>query len=110
MYYAAGYNEAFVTLEQKKEDAIMVQVESGEQEIFICNTALNAIKVCVFVDPSGERTRFASDIKYDDGRLSYFGDNNNNTCGLKIDSIQQKDSGIWKYLKLLYCTKCLNFP
>ena len=93
----------FVTLKHNEEDANLVKVKIEDQAILICKTLSKDIKACAFVDPSGERRRFAPDIKYEYGRLSYFGEYTSNTCGLKIDSTLQKDIGIWRYVNLLSC-------
>ena len=85
-----------VTLKQDDDKAAPVHVKAGERVILSCNTESEDTKVCEFMDPSGELWQMTPGLTYDDGRLSYPGDDIKNTCQLKIDQTQEKDHGVWK--------------
>ena len=85
-----------VILGQDADKSFPVHVKVGEQIVLSCRTASEDIRVCEFIDPSGEHWVLATDINYEDGRISYIGNDTKKVCGLRINSMQPKDSGIWR--------------
>ena len=93
---SAVHAQVSVILEQDVDQSAPVHVKVGEQVVLSCKTASEDIRLCEFIDPSGEHWMLATDINYEDGRLFYYGDNTKKACGIKITSTHQRDSGIWR--------------
>ena len=96
IYISAAHAMVSVGLEQDDNQAAPLHVKAGERAVLSCNTESEDVKTCEFIDPSGEHWRMIFGIKYEDGRLSYPGDDIKNTCELKINQSQEKDHGVWK--------------
>lgn len=72
-----------------------VEVKEGEAAELSCTTPLD-IAFCTFFDPSGESLNMQPGIRYEDGRITYLGNDQKKDCGVKINNVQEKDNGEWK--------------
>ena len=77
-------------------EAAPLQMKVGERVSLICKTASADIKLCHFVDPSGQQWGLRPGVTYQEGRISFPGQQVKNTCGITINSTQEKDNGIWR--------------
>jgi len=71
-----------------------VEVRGGEVAKLSCSTPSN-IAFCTFVDPSGESFNMVGGLNYEDGRISYLGEDAKKDCGIVIKNVQEKDNGEW---------------
>jgi len=74
-----------------------IRVKVGEEARLTC-TADSRITFCIFFSPTGGSFPFSvgQDIKYEEGRIVYFGTNPEKECGIKINSVTESDNGQWK--------------
>ena len=71
-----------------------VEVRGGEVAKLSCSTPSDIV-FCTFVDPSGESFNMLGGLNYEDGRISYLGEDAKKDCGIVIKNVQEKDNGEW---------------
>ena len=71
-----------------------VEVRAGEELRLTCNTQSD-LQFCQFEDPAEEMFILSSDSVYQDGRLSYHGEDPRKDCGIRIGNIKESDNGNW---------------
>ena len=90
-----------------KEDDNWRSAVGGEAQL-LCTSKLKII-FCTFLTPrfyqnvchivmlwsSGETLRLKPGKSYEEGRISFFGSNPNAQCGIKLNSVEEKDFGEW---------------
>lgn len=72
-----------------------VEVREGEAAELSCTTPSDIV-FCTFVDPSGETLNMLPSLNYENGRISFLGSDPKTACGVKINSVEEKDNGEWK--------------
>ena len=73
-----------------------VEVRAGEELRLSCNTQSD-LTHCQIEDPAEEAFIFRSDsvYVYQDGRLSYHGEDPRKDCGIRIGNVKESDNGNW---------------
>jgi len=71
-----------------------IEVRTGDEAQLSCTTSSN-IRFCQFKSPSGEPFILEKGIQYEDGRITYDGEDSNTECGVKITNVMEKDNGQW---------------
>jgi len=71
-----------------------IEVRTGDEAHLSCTTS-SEIAFCTFKSPSGDNHILRKDIKYEDGRITYFGEDTATECGVKISNVLEKDNGVW---------------
>ena len=69
-------------------------MRTGDEAQLSCTTSSN-IRFCQFKSPSGEPFILEKGIQYEDGRITYDGEDSNTECGVKITNVMEKDNGQW---------------
>jgi len=71
-----------------------IEVRTGDEAHLSCTTS-SEIAFCTFKSPSGDSHILRKGIKYEDGRITYFGEDTATECGVKISNVLEKDNGVW---------------
>jgi len=71
-----------------------IEVRTGDEAHLSCTTS-SEIAFCTFKSPSGDNHILRKGIKYEDGRITYFGEDTATECGVKISNVLEKDNGVW---------------
>jgi len=71
-----------------------IEVRTGDEAHLSCTTS-SEIAFCTFKSPSGDSHILRKGIKYEDGRITYFGEDTATECGVKILNVLEKDNGVW---------------
>jgi len=74
-----------------------VEVRVGESAELTCSTSVN-ILFCQFMSPYGESLIISPQLKYEEGRIEFAGEDKNKHCGIKINQVKEQDNGEWKCL------------
>ena len=62
-----------------------------------CSTSpSHNIQFCVFTKPDGTSFILKKNFTYEDGRLTYAGEDESTDCGVRILGVEEKDNGEWK--------------
>jgi len=72
-----------------------VEVREGEEARLTCSTSSADIVFCQFEDPSGNSFIMKENLPYEDGRLTYHGENPTKDCGIRIANVRESDNGKW---------------
>jgi len=72
-----------------------VEVKQGESAELTCSTGVD-ILFCQFTTPYGESLIMSPEINYEAGRIAFAGEEQKKHCGVKINSVEEKDNGEWK--------------
>lgn len=72
-----------------------VEVREGEEARLSCTTSSADIQFCQFDDPSGKSFIMKKNIPYEDGRLTYHGEDESRECGIRIANVKESDNGKW---------------
>merc|ERR1711988_48527 len=60
-----------------------------------CSTSSADIAFCQFEAPSGKSFIMSKNLPYEDGRLTYHGEDPSKECGIRIASVKEEDNGKW---------------
>ena len=71
-----------------------VEVRAGEEARLTCTTQSD-LEFCQFEDPAGESFIMSVGGSYQDGRLSYHGEDPKKECGIRIENVRESDNGNW---------------
>jgi len=72
-----------------------VEVREGEEARLTCSTSSADIVFCQFEDPSGKSFIMKENLPYEDGRLTYHGEDPTKDCGIRIANVRESDNGKW---------------
>jgi len=72
-----------------------VEVRAGEEARLSCSTSSADIAFCQFEAPSGKSFIMSKNLPYEDGRLTYHGEDPSKECGIRIASVKEEDNGKW---------------
>jgi len=72
-----------------------VEVREGEEARLSCTTSSADIQFCQFENPEGKSFIMSKNLPYEDGRLTYHGEDITKECGIRIANVRESDNGKW---------------
>jgi len=72
-----------------------IEVRTGDEAKLSCTTSSD-IQFCAFTAPDGTNFFLKKNIPYEDGRITYAGEDESTDCAVRIASVEEKDNGEWK--------------
>ena len=70
-------------------------MRTGDEAKLSCTTSSD-IQFCAFTAPDGTNFFLKKNIPYEDGRITYAGEDESTDCAVRIASVEEKDNGEWK--------------
>ena len=72
-----------------------MEVREGEEARLSCTTSSADIQFCQFENPEGKSFIMSKNLPYEDGRLTYHGEDITKECGIRIANVRESDNGKW---------------